>query len=96
MSSFVTETRILKEIADCEDEVARVAEEPKLLEEVLNKLQKLQDEAISKGAYSLDSKVEKIMEATGFSSEDSGNLVSSFSGGWKMRIALAKILLQDP
>ena len=32
----------------------------------------------------------------GFSIEDGSALVSSFSGGWKMRIGLAKILLLDP
>jgi ATP-binding cassette subfamily F protein 3 len=36
------------------------------------------------------------MDSMGFSESDADNLVRSFSGGWKMRIGLAKILLQDP
>ena len=36
------------------------------------------------------------MDATGFAAVDASALVKSFSGGWKMRIGLAKILLKDP
>jgi len=95
-SSFVEEKQLLKDISDCEDEVGRTTDDTKKMEEVLNRLQELQDKAISRGVYALDSKVEKIMEATGFSSSDADALVKSFSGGWKMRIGLAKILLKDP
>jgi ATP-binding cassette subfamily F protein 3 len=66
------------------------------MEVVLNRLQDLQERALSRGVYALDSKVDKIMDATGFSVEDGKALVKSFSGGWKMRIGLAKILLKEP
>ena len=59
-------------------------------------MSKLQDEAISRGVYSLDSKVDKVMDSMGFSVMDQSALVKTFSGGWKMRIGLAKILLKDP
>jgi ATP-binding cassette subfamily F protein 3 len=36
------------------------------------------------------------MDSCGFAGTDGDMLVSSFSGGWKMRIGLAKILLLDP
>jgi ATP-binding cassette subfamily F protein 3 len=36
------------------------------------------------------------MDSMGFSREDGEALVGTFSGGWKMRIGLAKILLLDP
>ena len=63
---------------------------------VLDKLQQLQEQAMAKGVYALSSKVEKMIDAMGFSRLDGNALVGSFSGGWKMRIGLAKILLQDP
>lgn len=44
----------------------------------------------------VNAKTERVMATMGFSSEDSGRPVGAFSGGWKMRIALAKVLLQDP
>jgi ATP-binding cassette, subfamily F, member 3 len=95
-SAFEEERQLLRDIADCEEEVGRTTDDPAKMEEVLNRLQKLQDQAISKGVYALDSKVEKVMDSTGFSTSDADALVKSFSGGWKMRIGLAKILLKDP
>ena len=96
LASFTEEQQLLKDIEACEREVERTVDDPQQMESVLNKLQSLQDTAISKGAYSLDSKVDNILDQTGFAIEDGAALVSSFSGGWKMRIGLAKILLLDP
>lgn len=96
LSSFEEEQSILKSIADCEDEIGRTTDDPLRMEQVLNELQDLQEKALARGVYALESKVDKIMDATGFSIEDGRALVSSFSGGWKMRIGLAKILLKDP
>lgn len=95
-SAFTEEQELLRDIASCEEEVGRTTDDPDKMEEVLNRLQKLQDKAISKGVYALDSKVDRVMDSMGFSSADASALVKSFSGGWKMRIGLAKILLKDP
>lgn len=43
-----------------------------------------------------DSEVEKALQGLGFKREDFTRLTSEFSGGWRMRIELAKILLQKP
>ena len=43
-----------------------------------------------------DAAVEKTLLGLGFSRSDFGRSTSEFSGGWRMRIELAKILLQDP
>lgn len=96
LTSFVEERQILADISKFEKEVEMTTDDPDKMEEVLNKLAKLQDQAISKGAYALESKVLKVMDSMGFAEEDGNALVSSFSGGWKMRIGLAKILLLDP
>jgi len=40
--------------------------------------------------------VDSVLAGLGFSSEDSNRLCSEFSGGWQMRIALAKLLLSQP
>lgn len=45
--------------------------------------------------YSSESKVEKILLGLGFSEEDFERLTDEFSGGWKMRIALAKVLISQ-
>ena len=48
------------------------------------------------GGYQIKSEVEKILPKLGFSSQDGNTLVANFSGGWQMRIALGKIMLQKP
>merc|ERR1719171_2501880 len=42
------------------------------------------------------STIDKMMPTLGFKPEDNDRLVASFSGGWKMRMSLGKILLQEP
>ncbi len=46
-------------------------------------------------SYSAESRVEKILMGLGFEEEDLQRLTDEFSGGWQMRIALAKILIQQ-
>ncbi len=46
--------------------------------------------------YSLDSRIEKVLIGLGFTLNDFEKPVDTFSGGWQMRIELAKILLSDP
>jgi ATP-binding cassette, subfamily F, member 3 len=46
-------------------------------------------------SYSTDSKVEKILTGLGFSENDFYRLTDEFSGGWQMRIVLAKILISQ-
>ena len=47
------------------------------------------------GGYNYQGKTEKILKGLGFSQEDFNSLTETFSGGWRMRIELAKLLLQD-
>src|SRR6201996_2093196 len=46
--------------------------------------------------YTLDSQVGAVLGGLGFSKEDWARQTEEFSGGWQMRIALAKLLLQKP
>lgn len=46
-------------------------------------------------SYSASSRVEKILKGLGFEEEDFDRLTETFSGGWQMRIALAKILISQ-
>jgi len=62
----------------------------------LDKLGSLQTELEQSGIYSIRSKVEKVLTGLGFNSKDFCRTTSEFSGGWLMRMALAKLLLQEP
>ncbi len=44
----------------------------------------------------MKSRIERILEGLGFAQSDFNRLTDEFSGGWQMRIALAKLLLQTP
>lgn len=55
-----------------------------------------QDEFNAMDGYSIHAKTEKVLEGLGFKTERLGDPFSSFSGGWRMRVILAKILLQQP
>ena len=46
-------------------------------------------------SYTAESKVEKVLLGLGFNEEDFHRLTDEFSGGWQMRIALAKILISQ-
>lgn len=63
---------------------------------LLGKLDRLQREFEAKDGYTLEHKAEKILLEIGFALEDGSRLVSTFSGGWQMRIGLGKIMLQEP
>lgn len=66
------------------------------LDDLINKLDRAQRKFEALDGYRLESQIEKILPEVGFEIEDGDRLVSSFSGGWQMRISLAKILLQEP
>src|ERR1700744_2271330 len=46
--------------------------------------------------YALDAQVGSVLTGLGFSKEDWARRTEEFSGGWQMRIALAKLLLEQP
>jgi len=70
--------------------------DPEQLETLLKQMDRLQRQFEALDGYSLDSRIEKILPDLGFELEDGDRLVSSFSGGWQMRMSLGKILLQEP
>eukprot|EP00981_Chlorochromonas_danica_P009063 scaffold2470_cov158-Ochromonas_danica.AAC.3 len=96
LSSFSTEQQVLKDIAACEKRIEDVALDSDLLQAALDDLQNLQEKARLLGAYNLEPRLLKVLDSMGFTTDDRHHLVSSFSGGWKMRIGLAKMLTQDP
>jgi len=66
------------------------------LESLVNQLAIYQTRFEALGGYKMQSDVEKILPKLGFSIEDADKLVGNFSGGWQMKVALGKIILQKP
>ena len=48
------------------------------------------------GGYTIESKVRSVLFGLGFKEDDLNRLTSEFSGGWQMRLALAKLLVRNP
>lgn len=63
---------------------------------VLDRYGELQAEFEAMGGYELEAKAAEILTGLGIGPDDYVKPVETFSGGWKMRIALAKILLINP
>ena len=66
------------------------------LDLLIKELSVIQSKFESINGYDLESKVEKLLPNIGFNQNEADRLVGDFSGGWQMRIALGKILLQSP
>ncbi|MEY2793785.1 MAG: Zinc import ATP-binding protein ZnuC [Bacteroidota bacterium] len=62
----------------------------------IDELAKYQEEFENLDGYTIQSKTEEILEGLGFNTEDLNKPLRQFSGGWRMRVILAKLLLQKP
>src|SRR6266849_5511678 len=64
--------------------------------DVADRYQKLEHEFRACDGYTLEAEVGKVLTGLGFHRDDWTRQTEEFSGGWQMRIALAKLLLQKP
>ena len=65
-------------------------------ERMLVRYSELQDEFRRRDGYAIDLKVATVLRGLGFADDDLGKPTETFSGGWQMRIALARLLLGSP
>ena len=65
-------------------------------EDLLHKLSDKQHEFETLDGYNIEYKAHEILAGLGFNEADTQRKLSTFSGGWRMRVMLAKILLQAP
>ena len=63
---------------------------------LVTKLAKLQERFEALDGYSMQAKAEEILEGIGFQTNDLSRPLKEFSGGWRMRVMLAKLLLEKP
>ena len=74
----------------------RAATDPDHLDGLIHELGRLHSRFEALHGYELDARIDKLLPTIGFTPEGAEQLVGDFSGGWQMRIALGKILLQEP
>ena len=89
--------RLEAEIASLTREIAeRTDYESAGYEQLLHRLNDAQDHYHILGGETRDADIEKTLLGLGFKRSDFGRATSEFSGGWRMRIELAKLLLRRP
>ena len=94
--AFVEIKSIEKKIEDINNElINRKDSESKEYHQLMVDLQNLQDKFEIIGGYNYEGNTEKILTGLGFKSSEFDKQTSTLSGGWRMRIELAKLLLQD-
>ncbi len=89
-----------REVLDMEAEMEsihnRLETNPEENETLLKKLGDLESRFTLLGGYDLEARTKKILMGLGFSTDDFFRSVAELSGGWRMRVYLARLLLQEP
>ena len=67
-----------------------------LLNRLIEELGNLQSRFEALHGYELDARIDKLLPTIGFDAEGAERTVGDYSGGWQMRVALGKVLLQEP
>ncbi len=96
--AFDVASKVLNQIHEIEDEMVsnRALLDSTYLDSLVKQHGNLQISFESLHGYELEAKIEKSLVNIGFSSSDGDRFIRDFSGGWQMRVALGKIILQEP
>ena len=97
-SLFVETQSALADLQQMESELRQLEKNIADVEDVsaLERYAELQQLFEQRGGYQMESEVGRVLHGLGFSAADFDKPCETFSGGWQMRIALAKLLLQRP
>ena len=87
--------KMLAEKTHLEQELALSSEEGNTYP-LLVRLSEIQDGLLEEGYFSRKEKIDQVLSGLGFLASDFDRQCLEFSGGWQMRIALAKVLVEQP
>ncbi len=96
MLAFEPLMAVKAEMHDLEDRLGHADVPDAEHEQMLERYSDLQDRFRLHDGYSIDLKIASVLQGLGFSPADLARPTETFSGGWQMRIALAKLLLARP
>ncbi|HNU15861.1 MAG TPA: ATP-binding cassette domain-containing protein [Chitinophagaceae bacterium] len=91
LGAFEKVLQLEKEIEELGKELERTGDE-KTLHDYSDKLHELE----TLGGYDIHHRTEEVLQGLGFSNADLQRPYKEFSGGWRMRVLLAKMILQQP
>jgi ATP-binding cassette subfamily F protein 3 len=95
LESSTSITSLQDKMTILEEELSSM-EDPKEQERLAKEYGKLQERYTLLGGYGLEAEAKRLLQGLGFKERDFDRFTDQLSGGWLMRIALAKILLQSP
>ena len=96
MSVFSSLRALEQEMEELTHKIAELDHTSNEYAQVADRYQAILSEFRVKDGYALDSQVGTVLDGLGFRKEDWTRYTEEFSGGWQMRIALAKLLLSKP
>ncbi len=96
MSVFSNLSALEQEMEDLAHKMGELDHTSSEYAQVADRYQRISGEFRVKDGYALDSQVGTVLDGLGFVKEDWTRYTEEFSGGWQMRIALAKLLLAKP
>lgn len=91
LSAFERVLELEKEIEELGKELEKTGDE-KTLHAYSDRLHELE----TLGGYNIHHRTEEVLQGLGFSNQELGRPYKSFSGGWRMRVLLARMILQQP
>jgi ATP-binding cassette, subfamily F, member 3 len=95
-SAFGRFDKLLKEKKDIEIRLAENSDSEKLIKTLLERRHDIEEMLLDSSYYRRTEQIHRVLNGLGFSDTDFSRETSEFSGGWQMRIALAKVLLETP
>jgi len=96
MSVFEFLRALEQEQKDLGQRMAELDHESPEYRQIADRYHEIQDEFTARDGYNVESRVGSVLAGLGFPRTDWERRVEEFSGGWQMRIALAKLLLEEP
>jgi ATP-binding cassette subfamily F protein 3 len=97
LTAFDATRKLEAKIEAMNDEIAnRTDYESDAYAKLLNDFSEANERFQLLGGQSIEAETEKVLKGLGFKQSDMSRLTDEFSGGWQMRIELAKMLLQKP
>jgi len=87
-----------KEAVDTQRQIEKILHklETEYSDDLVDKLTRLQEKFEHLDGYTMQAKAEEVLEGIGFTTKDLHRPLREFSGGWRMRVMLAKLLLEKP
>ncbi|MDR2965459.1 MAG: ABC-F family ATP-binding cassette domain-containing protein [Treponema sp.] len=95
-SAFGFVHELINRMEEKAEKLGNIKSDKPLAKNLIEEHHNLQEQIEASGYYRRDAEISIILNGLGFSSSDIERNTKEFSGGWQMRIALAKVLLEKP